>query len=605
MEKCIKCGVELPEGVKYCEKCGEGSVGAMLDLAILYRDGKGVPLDINRAFVLSYEAIEKGGKSRTFAVLGLFYQRGDFVARDYEKANELFLRSANAGSPAGLYWLGINYFRGFGVTTNLDAARFLFAKAVEKGSKMAQDVIKKYPRAFEQSCSDSSVISGYTGKADTSPLPDFLIADYEKAKAGTLWTKEIEKHRKKCRTCYGKGVVVCRKCGGKKTLKCDRCNGTGRVKCSKCDDGKQKCTACGGTGKELWDCPVCRGGKIKKERWINCARCFGKGYSYVNGNRLMCGDCQGRGQVKEIYREICPNCHGDWKGFKGKHTCLVCSGTGKMECEECHGTRKVRCSSCDGSGKKNCYRCSGKGVTVCPDCEKKTWAAAEKKVSKPSDKKRDRLFVLGMTLGLFGVNYAYIRRWRMMLIQLTLTMCGLVQFFVSSWDAYVFNLMMPVCSKLNDIGLQWLGYAARYPVLLVAVIWWIIGVGFVRKDGANLKVRDDWPTGRMFIVMTIIQMVPIILLRSMLPAAFGIHLLYAGKRNLFYINLVFVILAETVNIIGFGWKYALGAAVIYLVWVVISARIAMKFISGGKYRTVQYQTGSVQGSKLRVPRNID
>ena len=74
---------------------------------------------------------------------------------------------------------------------------------------------------------------------------------------------------------------------------------------------------------------------------------------------------------------------------------------------------------------------------------------------------------------------------------------------------------------------------------------------------------------------------------------------------LFYINLVFVILAETVNIIGFGWKYALGAAVIYLVWVVISARIAMKFISGGEYRTVQYQTGSVQGSKLRVPRNID
>ncbi|MBR3921732.1 MAG: zinc ribbon domain-containing protein, partial [Kiritimatiellae bacterium] len=40
MNNCSKCGAELPEGVKYCEKCGEGSIAAMLDLANKYRDGK-------------------------------------------------------------------------------------------------------------------------------------------------------------------------------------------------------------------------------------------------------------------------------------------------------------------------------------------------------------------------------------------------------------------------------------------------------------------------------------------------------------------------------------------------------------------------------------
>lgn len=604
MNNCSKCGAELPEGVKYCEKCGEGSVGAMLDLAIRYRDGKGVPLDINRAFVLAYEAIAKGGKSRTFAVLGQFYQRGDFVGRDYKKSIELFLRSANAGNHVGLYWLGKSYRAGWGVSPNSRAAKFLFEKAVEKGSKKAQDEVAKFR---ESTRSDSSEILGYTGKADTSPLPDYLAADYEKAKAGTLWTKEMESQKKLCRTCYGKGVVVCKECGGKKKFRCDNCNGTGQVECSKCNDGKQKCTACGGTGKVKIDCPVCWHGKVEKERWINCQHCSGEGYRYVDGERRRCVVCNGRGQVKETYEEICPNCHGDWKGFKGRRTCHVCSGTGKMECEECHGTKKVCCKSCDGTGKKNCGWCSGKGVVVCRECETKTWntAVGDRDEIKSSDKKRDLYFMLGMTLGLLGVHYAYIRRWGMMLVQLSLTLCGLLQIVVSSWNAYVCDWMMPISSKLNDVGISWLGCAVRYPVLTVAVVLWITGVGFVRKDGANQKVRHDWPTRKMFIAMMIVQIVPIIVLRSLLPAAFGIHLLYSGKRNLFYINLVFVILAEVVNLVVLDWTYSLGTAIIYLLWFAVSAKLSMKFISEGPYRIVQHKSGDVKGGKFHVQKDID
>ena len=134
---------------------------------------------------------------------------------------------------------------------------------------------------------------------------------------------------------------------------------------------------------------------------------------------------------------------------------------------------------------------------------------------------------------------------------------------------------------------------------------WITGVGFVRKDGANQKVRHDWPTRKMFIAMMIVQIVPIIVLRSLLPAAFGIHLLYSGKRNLFYINLVFVILAEVVNLVVLDWTYSLGTAIIYLLWFAVSAKLSMKFISEGPYRIVQHKSGDVKGGKFHVQKDID
>ncbi len=602
MGKCTKCGAELPEGVKYCEKCGEGSIGAMLDLAIRYRDGKGVARNINRAFALSYEAIAKGGKSRTFAVLGQFYQRGDFAVRDYKKANELFCRSANAGNHIGLYWLGRSYRRGYGVDPNPNAAKFLFEKAAEKGSEKAQDEVKKFR---ESVCSDSSGIVGYTGKPDPSPLPAFLVDDYEKAKAGALWTENMEKLKEQCRRCYGKGVIICKECEGKKEFKCDRCNGTGHVECHKCDDGKVACTTCGGTGKVKVDCPVCLHGKIEKERWINCAHCSGAGYGYVDGERRICGVCFGRGQVKETYEEICPNCHGDWRGFKGWQTCHVCSGTGKVACGECHGTREVSCVSCDGLGKKKCSYCSGEGVVACPECEARTMNKffAENKQSKPSDKKRDSFFVLGMTLGLFGVHYAYIRRWYMCLCQLLLTVGGLLQFFVPTWHECVSNLMMPLSSKLSDIGLQWLGCAVHYPILLIAVVWWLIGVGFVRKDGANCKVTYYWPTKKLFIIMMIVQVIPIIVLRSLVPAVFGIHLLYAGKRVLFYVNLAIILFIEIARIVGWGAMNTWGAVAIYSCWFIVSAKLALKFINCGADGKEMRQVGNSGKSITFYKRN--
>ncbi len=603
MNNCSKCGAELPEGVKYCEKCGEGSVGAMLDLANKYRDGKGVTRNVNRAFVLAYEAIAKGGKSRTFTTIGRFYQLGDFAERDYQKANELFCRSANAGSQYGLYWLGLNYLKGRGVAKNLRAAKFLLEKAIEQGSKSAQDEIKKIDVTVK---SDKSEVQGYTGEPDTSPLPEFLNADYEKAKAGTLWTEEFEKqkaqYRGHCNTCHGKGRLICPECGGEKEVECHYCKGTGRQDCPRCNDGKTKCGKCGGSGKVLLDCPVCDCGYVIKWRWINCSRCHGKGYTLSHaGYRNVCHDCDGRGQVKEKYTELCPNCHGDYSGFKGKVSCDRCSGTGQCTCSECNGTMKKKCLSCDGKGKVECKKCWGEGTIRCPEClersKKKTAAKREK--MRPSYQKRDIFFLLGMTLGLLGVHYAYIRRWRMCLAQMLLTVCGGAQFFLPWLDGWLHSMLSPLNAKLSEMGVAWLGNAIQYPILFIAVLWWLIGVGFVRRDGTNHKVSENWPTMWLLVFMTFIQVTLIILARSVLPAIFGIHLLYAGNRKLFYANLPLAAIAFIVSVSRIDIMYSFIATVIYFCWFVVSLMFAAKFVRSKGYG--EKVRGMINGLAGKLP----
>ncbi len=168
---------------------------------------------------------------------------------------------------------------------------------------------------------------------------------------------------------------------------CTKCHGTGKVTCSKCDGEKKvKCDECAGSGTKTSICPTCHRGKIEKDRWINCNECHGTGqvskwYTRCNdcgykapannhpaGSRCnfwiadedrrcrgiyqaqieSCSRCDGRGQIKETYYEICPNCHGEWQKPAGP-------------CEKCNGTGKITCASCKGTGKEDCSLCNGTG----------------------------------------------------------------------------------------------------------------------------------------------------------------------------------------------------------------------------------------------------
>ena len=463
---------------------------SMLDLAEKLREGKGKTQDINRAFVLSYEAIAKGRKTRALRTLAYYYRWGLFTTRDHEKANDLYCRSANSGSKFAYYQLGRSYLEGWGVKKNLAAAKFLFEKAIEKGSQKASDEIKKIPNSIR---SDKSGITGYTGEPDKSPLPDFLTADYEKAKSGTLWTEEFEKYR--CKTCYGEGRVPCPECGGTAEVECKKCHGDGG--CPTCNGtGKEVCPECDGTGKN--DCPVCDHGKVKKTRMVYCRNCHGTGETKGGS----CGDCGGLGERKEAYYEFCPSCNGDYKGFKGK--CSNCHGTGIATCHSCHGSGK--CRSCHGSGKVKCDTCHLLvGRIVCPECkgmsnEKiRKWKERQDARVKHEMDKRERtrsshqehstFLTLGLIFGLLGVHYAYIGRWFMFLVQIVLTGWGMVQIFNPAINEWIQNFMIPCGMKLNELGTPWLGIAVQYPTLTLAVLWCLFGVIFIIKDGTNHEMK--------------------------------------------------------------------------------------------------------------------
>jgi hypothetical protein len=69
-------------------------------LGELYRDGKGVPQDRNKAFTLYQKAVEQGD-SHALAQLGVLYENGWGVAQDEHKAVELYKKAMEHGDALG------------------------------------------------------------------------------------------------------------------------------------------------------------------------------------------------------------------------------------------------------------------------------------------------------------------------------------------------------------------------------------------------------------------------------------------------------------------------------------------------------------------------
>ncbi len=193
-----------------------------------------------------------------------------------------------------------------------------------------------------------------------------------------------------CEMCHGKGTVPCSTCKGEKTEPCKKCKGTGNVPCTKCDkDGEVACSSCGGCGKKV--CPVCDQGKVEKTRIVNCANCHGKGQVWNSDweHYVRCSRCDGSGQIKEYYKDICPNCHGDYENYSDE-PCPRCKGKGYFTCGTCHGTKHVKCSDCEGTGHLTCSHCKGSGSEKCPACEQREKARKEQEAREERARREKR-----------------------------------------------------------------------------------------------------------------------------------------------------------------------------------------------------------------------
>ena len=136
-----------------------GYAPSQADLGLNYMMGQGVPKDKKKAVEWWMRAVDQG-EYRAMHWLGMAYERGDGVAKDDWKALELFRRSddegwdpasqklmsfaktynadAEKGNPSAQFFMGVAYENGYGVERNFATAAELYRKAAEQGHPGAQ-----------------------------------------------------------------------------------------------------------------------------------------------------------------------------------------------------------------------------------------------------------------------------------------------------------------------------------------------------------------------------------------------------------------------------------------------------------------------------------
>ncbi len=112
-----------------------GSIDALYQLALLYRDGRGVPRDINRSIEL-FEDASRRGHPRAAYELARLYDAGTFVMKDREKACSWYLSGADSGNTNCIYQAARCFEKGMG--TDADFARAIRMYADFVVSTMSQ-----------------------------------------------------------------------------------------------------------------------------------------------------------------------------------------------------------------------------------------------------------------------------------------------------------------------------------------------------------------------------------------------------------------------------------------------------------------------------------
>lgn len=115
----------------------QGLPEAQNNLAVLYKDGQGLPQDYAQAahwFTLA----ARQGNVLAQSNLGWLYQSGNGVAQDFDSARHWYLLAACQGHAAAQNNLATMYRDGQGLKPNADSARYWFEQAARQGMKLAR-----------------------------------------------------------------------------------------------------------------------------------------------------------------------------------------------------------------------------------------------------------------------------------------------------------------------------------------------------------------------------------------------------------------------------------------------------------------------------------
>ena len=118
----------------------KGDAKSQYHLGVLYNDGKGVEKDYAQAASWYLKAAQQG-HPKAQLYLGLLYQNGHGVQRDYKKAALCFTKSAEQGEQKAQYYLGALYNKGLGVVKNTELAVSWLEKSAQQGNINAQKLL--------------------------------------------------------------------------------------------------------------------------------------------------------------------------------------------------------------------------------------------------------------------------------------------------------------------------------------------------------------------------------------------------------------------------------------------------------------------------------
>lgn len=125
------------------ELAAEGNAGAMYNLGLMYRKGRGVKQSDAEAVQWYARAVERGSPI-AMCNLAYMYENGLGIGRDAARSVQLYLQSAEAGYDEGMYNAGLIYESGrpeASVAANDARARDWFRRAAEAGH---EDALLRY-----------------------------------------------------------------------------------------------------------------------------------------------------------------------------------------------------------------------------------------------------------------------------------------------------------------------------------------------------------------------------------------------------------------------------------------------------------------------------
>lgn len=126
----------------YLKNAQLGDSDAQLSLCQMYRTGKGTAQDISQAFYWCRKASEKGLLQAQIVVGGLLYFHGQELGVLPSDAIKWWNKAADQGDADAFFLLGMAYHSGKVTTKNIEAARYWYTRAAEKGQATAIERLK-------------------------------------------------------------------------------------------------------------------------------------------------------------------------------------------------------------------------------------------------------------------------------------------------------------------------------------------------------------------------------------------------------------------------------------------------------------------------------